>query len=46
MENEEDCEFGAVLRDMVEDWGVSQTTLEEVFMRVTGLKASESLDTS
>mmetsp|Transcript_23109 Transcript_23109/g.41251 ORF Transcript_23109/g.41251 Transcript_23109/m.41251 type:complete len:901 (-) Transcript_23109:1806-4508(-) len=45
MENDEEHALAVEVRELVEDWGVSQTTLEEVFMRVTGLKASEEHNT-
>lgn len=37
MESEKDNQ----LKNLIEDWGLSLTTLEEVFMRVTGKKHSK-----
>mmetsp|Transcript_6194 Transcript_6194/g.6087 ORF Transcript_6194/g.6087 Transcript_6194/m.6087 type:complete len:132 (+) Transcript_6194:1625-2020(+) len=39
METKEPHEFEK-LRELIDDWGLSHTTLEEVFMRVTGKKQS------
>jgi ABC-type multidrug transport system ATPase subunit len=32
------------IKDLVDDWGISNTTLEEVFMRVTGKKVANILN--
>lgn len=34
------------IKELIEDWGISNTTLEEVFMRVTGKKISSELSNS
>lgn len=31
------------LNELITDWGLAQTTLEEVFMRVTGKKTSRGV---
>lgn len=40
LESPVECTEGFNLNELIEDWGLSQTTLEEVFCRVTAKKDS------